>query len=265
MQSFVTKNSVSQRTFNALKRISKKLKVDSPFMRYWYVAMLASMAYCYYEFTSALLIVVYDPWSTEPPEDQTAILAMACLYIADYVLNRFFIQNAPHSRAHRVINIISAIPYEIYSMAVPSSAHVRVVFRGLHALKLFTLPSMFRTDAPDVVDVHYIMFYYRWLPNVRMVFWSLFMLHTATIWKMLAANNFHEEYLTSMLWVWVLLTSAPLSVDPNTTAETALAGFLMLASMMIQGYAVGAVTNVLFSFNVKEENRTQIMVTLEML
>eukprot|EP00760_Papus_ankaliazontas_P007039 PhM_4_TR13275/c5_g1_i1/m.105694 len=255
----------AERISKALQRITTSLKTDSSVFRYWYLLIVLCMGYSYVTFTRAVV------WEDVPDDMTEKVLGLviSVFYMLDLYVHWNMIQgkeNYQKNRLRVVADALSAIPVDIIMLVVDVGQIGRSMLYLVRSVKLLTFGMLFETSAPDSVNVHYIMFYYRWLPNVRFFFTSIMLLHTTTIFKLLAqAADAKKDYFAAMLWVWVLLTSAPLNLETETLGEEILSGLCMLASMMIQGYAVGAVTNVLFSFNVKDENRNQMLVTLEML
>jgi hypothetical protein len=141
----------------------------------------------------------------------------------------------------------------------------RVTIALFPALKLARVPSMFGMSLPDAIDVTYVLFYYRFVPTLMFVCWCLVFLHTLVMIKLLISSSAEESYHAAITWVWILISSAPLDSIITNQGERVYSGFLMTLSVIVQGYVVGDISLLVSRFNVRDDNRTQMLVTLEML
>eukprot|EP00760_Papus_ankaliazontas_P005426 PhM_4_TR1255/c2_g1_i8/m.81224/K04905/KCNH2; potassium voltage-gated channel Eag-related subfamily H member 2 len=236
------------------------LPPDSIVGRYWYIIVALCAAVEFISFTRCL---VFD--NTFSRSELVIHFVTCFVNIVDAFLHIQRIVVTKRHRAFCIVDVISAAPLEIILFFDPTTHAVRSLISGCRACKIVAVPEMFGRSMPDAIDVDYVNFYYRWLPTALFIFWFLLFLHTLVIIRLLCAEK-SESYHDAITWVWILLTSAPLSLDDVTSLpEQILSGFLMTASMILQGYVVGAMSMLVFSYNVKDENRTQMLVTLEML
>eukprot|EP00760_Papus_ankaliazontas_P020375 PhM_4_TR18425/c4_g1_i4/m.85268 len=248
--------SKDQKIQQVLKKHKGFYPPDGPVVRYWYALQLICAAYSY---ISATRTIVYD--DTHSTGELLFGLVISCVFIVDCHV---------HSRLVRPtyrlvgLDVIPALPFEVVLLATPLTHSWRILLSCVRALKLMRVPSMFRMSMPDVINTHYVLFYYKVLPTMLFLYWFMLFLHTLVVWRLLASST-GDNYHQAVSWVWTILSSAPVGVKRNTTAESILAGFLMTTCMILQGYVVGAMSVLVFSYNVEEETRTQMLTTLEML
>eukprot|EP00759_Apiculatamorpha_spiralis_P056667 PhF_6_TR8281/c1_g1_i5/m.12685 len=228
---------------------------DSILGRYWYVLMLTVSAYSYITFTRC---VVYDNVHTGG-ELAVQFICSLLLIIDAFIHYHIIVRKYKYI----ALDFAAAIPLEVILMITPTNYAARVFITLLRGMKLARVPQMFSTSMPDAIDVEYVHFYYHLLPSALFLYWFMTFLHTLVMIKLLcrAGVSYHE----GLSWVWILLTSAPVNIEVVGLAEEIFSGFLMTASMILQGYVVGAMSMIVFSYSVKDENRTQMLVTLEML
>eukprot|EP00759_Apiculatamorpha_spiralis_P056670 PhF_6_TR8281/c1_g1_i9/m.12688 len=230
---------------------------DSILGRYWYVLMLTVSAYSYITFTRC---VVYDNVHTG---GELAVQFICSLFL---MLDVWFHRDVITKKYKLpILDYAAAIPLEIILMITPTAYPARVFITVIRGMKLIRVPSMFSTSMPECVDVEYVSFYSRWLPGVLFLFWFGIMLHTLVMIKLFDTLEAKQSYFESIGWVWTLITSSPIEPDSNNVLDDLLSGFLMLFCMIFQGYVVGTMSMIVFSYSVKDENRTQMLVTLEML
>eukprot|EP00760_Papus_ankaliazontas_P020374 PhM_4_TR18425/c4_g1_i3/m.85290 len=229
---------------------------DGPVVRYWYALQLICAAYSY---ISATRTIVYD--DTHSTGELLFGLVISCVFIVDCHV---------HSRLVRPtyrlvgLDVIPALPFEVVLLATPLTHSWRILLSCVRALKLMRVPSMFRMSMPDVINTHYVLFYYKVLPTTLFIYWFMLFLHMLVVVRSLVAEV-AESYNDSIFWVWTFMTSAPFEVKIRNESENVYAGILMTVAMILQGYVVGAMSVLVFSYNVEEETRTQMLTTLEML
>eukprot|EP00760_Papus_ankaliazontas_P011924 PhM_4_TR15115/c0_g1_i1/m.53010 len=232
---------------------------DSLQVRYWYACVVVITAYAYISFTR---VVMYG--AAGDSAEVGFRLVMSVVMFIDFILHWKLISPCPY-RGTVWLDIVPALPLEVLLFVFPDLGSVpRAVIAGARASKMLRIPDMFGSSMPDVIDAHYVTFYFKVLPTALFVFWFMVFLHTLVVIRLLCAET-EENYHAAVTWVWVILTSAPLDVEIHSSSERALSGILMTVSMILQGYVVGAMSMLVFSYNVKEENRTAMLTTLEML
>eukprot|EP00760_Papus_ankaliazontas_P021049 PhM_4_TR18629/c0_g1_i6/m.27153 len=236
---------------------------DSVLIRYWYCITTLIAVYSYVVLTQTIV------WDNAHNHGGEVALHVVCsvMLMLDWYLHHRWIRVKYAAAWHHWLDLVIALPYEILLYFVDVSYAGRVFFMLVRALKLFRVPWMFQTSLPDAIDVHYVVFFYQVLPTARFFVWVLLFIHSLAISKLLCDDNeeTNKDYHAAITWVWIVLTSAPFSVTARGSKEPILAGFMMTCSMILQGYIVGAMSMLVFSYNVQEENRTQMLTTLAML
>eukprot|EP00759_Apiculatamorpha_spiralis_P003141 PhF_6_TR11530/c0_g1_i3/m.18479 len=230
---------------------------DSVVARYWYSFMLILTTYMYVIFTRT---IVYD--DTHTTSELIVRLVICFFLMADYAAHRKLIS---FSVKWSVIDLLCGLPWHMILFFHTTTYELRIFLALIPATKLVRVPTMFSRTTPDIIDITYVIFYYRILPTVKFMYWFLVWIHTVVTIKQVCAPEMQTNYHEAITWVWVLLTSAPLTCEVKNNAEGILSGFLMTCSLVFQGYVVGAMSMLVFSYNVQDENRTQMLVTLEML
>eukprot|EP00760_Papus_ankaliazontas_P021048 PhM_4_TR18629/c0_g1_i5/m.27157 len=236
---------------------------DSVLIRYWYCITTLIAVYSYVVLTQTIV------WDNAHNHGGEVALHVVCsvMLMLDWYLHHRWIRVKYAAAWHHWLDLVIALPYVILLYFVDVSYAGRVFFMLVRALKLFRVPWMFQTSLPDAIDVHYVVFFYQVLPTARFFVWVLLFIHSLAISKLLCDDNeeTNKDYHAAITWVWIVLTSAPFSVTARGSKEPILAGFMMTCSMILQGYIVGAMSMLVFSYNVQEENRTQMLTTLAML
>eukprot|EP00759_Apiculatamorpha_spiralis_P001423 PhF_6_TR1053/c0_g1_i1/m.2179 len=263
----------SERLAKALSTVTHRTRQDSVMMRVWDTVILTAVSLSYFRWTSVLALF------NESRADVISSQHVVTIEFLDYVcfaLSAFYLADVyirwkvlhPRDRLHYswksyMFNFVTALPWDIISLAMANTRTVASYVGTVQALRIFLIPTLFHSESPDVVDVLYVNFYYTFLPKAKIVVVTVLSLHTLTIVHLLCIED--GSYRTSMLWVWTLITSAPLNISTRNENETVLAGLLMLLSMMVQGYFVSTVSALLMGFDMKEQNRSHMLITLEML
>eukprot|EP00759_Apiculatamorpha_spiralis_P003638 PhF_6_TR11703/c0_g1_i1/m.19029 len=251
----------------ALSKIVNRTRQDSVLMRFWDVIMLFSIATSYVRCT--LTVMVSDTWLSEIIDFAVVGLALSPLYLTDVYLRARFIHQRDRSKyspAYHVLNLCTALPWD--GLLVSTSGLSRGTVMGIVAIqaaRIFFVPFLFYSDSPDVVDVNYIRFFYVLLPKLQLVTYTVLSIHTLIILHIVAIHGTESDYGSSVMWVWTIITSAPFNVDMKSDGETALAGCLMLLAMLVQGYFVSAVSTILLGFSMQDQNKSHLLITLEML
>eukprot|EP00760_Papus_ankaliazontas_P001690 PhM_4_TR10569/c0_g1_i2/m.15563 len=252
----------------AAKKGFHDLPPDSVFGRYWCVVVALCSAFSFVHFTSTLM---YDNTFSHWFEFCILFLVSGVNVIDLCLYGRKILSAQDRPRALVMVDILAAVPVSTLLWFVDFDYSTRCVLAAIPSVKLIGAPFLFNRSTPDAVDVDYVHFYYMWLPRTQFFFWFLLFLHLLTTLRVLSLKYspdgcVDEKYVDALRWVWIMLTSAPFSAaDGASVFERILSGLLMTASMILQGYVVGAMSMLVFSYNVKDENRTQMIVTLEML
>eukprot|EP00760_Papus_ankaliazontas_P024984 PhM_4_TR2449/c0_g1_i1/m.12663 len=254
-----------------------KLPVDSVIVRYWYCIVMGCTALAYVIFTLAVVAAVRQAGVHNAHGAKDVALwvlqgVVSAVFLADWMAHRNLIS---YRRDHAWFDAVCAAPYFVATAVCSSSVgvddgdvvrSVHVVAGFLPALKMLRCyTSLFRTSMPDIIDTHYVIFYYRLMPSFKFMFWFLLFIHTLVMTRLVVAVDTEESYHDAITWVWSILTSAPFEVEAHGSWEPILAGVLMTISMVLQGYVVGAMSMLVFSYDVKDDNRNQMLTTLEML
>eukprot|EP00760_Papus_ankaliazontas_P020381 PhM_4_TR18425/c6_g2_i2/m.85291 len=242
---------------------------DAKNMRLWYMWMHICVFYSYVVFTLTLTLEADTGSLTHEVLRSLVSLVFA---IDVYIHWRHVRPTYPLMRS--MFDVVVCVPWHLVLLVAgvsdtgtdAASRTLSCVVAAVPALKLARVPHMFSTSMPDVIDAHYVIFYFRVLPTARFVFWFLVNLHGLVVLRQLcAAPGTSTSYYDALNFVWIMLTSAPVTVEVAGDWEPILSGFLMTISMVLQGYVVGAMSMLVFGYNVKEENRKQMLTTLEML
>eukprot|EP00760_Papus_ankaliazontas_P024985 PhM_4_TR2449/c0_g2_i1/m.12666 len=133
---------------------------------------------------------------------------------------------------------------------------------------------MFGMSMPDDVNRSYIFFYYRLIPTARFLAGIALLFHTLIVLKLIAGKDDErlfgehpsETYSQAMMWVWLVVSGAPFTLKTKNSYEDVVGALCMGIAVVFQGYVIGAMSMLMGSFNVKDQNRLQLlemMATLE--
>eukprot|EP00760_Papus_ankaliazontas_P036180 PhM_4_TR8237/c0_g1_i1/m.60372 len=232
-----------------------RIPVDCKAMRAWYVLITLFAVLSYVTFT--LKLVHTDTGSSS--SSLAVMLFTSFLFGVDAVLHWRFTTHTYEPYYTMWLDFLAAMPTIIVAHVVGADYNVlSLCMYAFPALKVLRVNNMFGMSLPDLVDSSYINFYYRVLPSGRFVFWCSFVVHTLVISKMLCSHCV-DSYHSAITWVWIVLTSSPFEVASTNTAEDVLAGVLMGAALVLQGYVIGAISMLVFSYNVKDEDRRRLL------
>eukprot|EP00760_Papus_ankaliazontas_P019703 PhM_4_TR18060/c0_g1_i2/m.101775 len=238
---------------------------DSIIMRWWYSLVLLTSLFSFLVCT-ATIVSYYNKDEDKIADLFTGDVAMRTLssviFAMDFYLHRRYVTGARIPLLW--LDVIPALPFHFLTFAVPSSRAARIVICILPALKMFRIPTMFQTSSPCAIDIPYVRFYYRLYPTFRVIFWFCVTVHILVSIQLFASKN-KRSYADAFRYVWVILSTSPIGAEPENLTERVFTGVLMTISLFLQGYIGGAISFYVFSFSVENENRAQMIQTLEVL
>eukprot|EP00759_Apiculatamorpha_spiralis_P003593 PhF_6_TR11692/c0_g1_i1/m.18978 len=256
----------SKRLQNAISKIVTKTRQDSVFMRYWDCLVLCATGLSFLRFT--LGAVVTHLWFAQVQASGILGLILSAVFLGDCFIRFRYLH--PRDRLQYSLfflgfNFVTAFPWDVLTLGLNLPKKDAVGVYAIQASRIFIIPFLFQSTSPDIVNVHYIRFYYIFLPKFQILFTTVLLLHGLTVLHILCIGGDEEQYRTSLLWVWTLITSAPLNISTVNVYDSILAVCLMIFSMLVQGYFVSTVSTILLGFSVQESNRSHMLITLEML
>eukprot|EP01062_Namystynia_karyoxenos_P002236 TRINITY_DN10797_c0_g1_i2.p1 TRINITY_DN10797_c0_g1~~TRINITY_DN10797_c0_g1_i2.p1 ORF type:complete len:941 (+),score=248.03 TRINITY_DN10797_c0_g1_i2:109-2823(+) len=173
-------------------------------------------------------------------------------------------------------DIVSAVPVHLVA-ALATGRRLGGTWALLHATRLLRLPrvrGLFEAfqGVGRHIDARYVDLYFTWVPKVRIVVGCLVCLHLLAFAKTLVSAHFGgapEEaeggYWRALFWNWAVLTTAPITVGVEGTADGIFCITVLVLSQVMQGVVVGKMSLLLLRDDIEGMNQARLRDMLTML